>query len=490
MIGVGLGSQTDVAGWRAAARRLRLAGVAPEAVQWNVDSGDGLLDADPLPPAPVGEGFTAPAEFLRLAGDALLHRSEARFDLMYRILWRLKDEPHLLKIVTDSDVNAAMRLQKAVCQAEHKTHAFVRFRRVDDPPADETETYAAWFEPAHYVLEKACPFFVRRMANLRFSILTPYAGAAWDGQALHIGEGADRSQAPAEDAREEDWKAYFASVFNPARLNPRLMVQHMAKSYWRNLPEAEIIPGLIEHAEARAAAMVATPPTEPSLRARKTARRETSTAFDEAAAPETLEAIAAGVEACRRCDLWRDATQGVPGEGPRAADLMFVGEQPGDLEDLRGRPFIGPAGELFDRALAEAGIDREACYVTNAVKHFKHEMRGKRRLHKTPNAGEAKACRWWLDHERLLVKPKLVVALGGTAAASVFGRPVQVLKERGKATASADGSLAMATFHPAYLLRLPDEVARRAAFRDFVNDLKLAKNTSARSSGVHTNGAN
>src|SRR5580693_3282611 len=114
MIGVGLGSQTDVAGWRAAARRLRLAGVAPEAVQWNVGSGDGLLDADPLPPASAGEGFTAPAEFLRLAGDALLHRSEARFDLMYRILWRLKDEPHLLKIVTDSDVNAAMRLQKAV----------------------------------------------------------------------------------------------------------------------------------------------------------------------------------------------------------------------------------------------------------------------------------------------------------------------------------------------------------------------------------------
>ena len=490
MIGVRLASQTDVAGWRAAARRLRLAGVAPEAVQWSVGDCDGVLDADPLPAAPAGQGFTAPAELLRLAGDALLHRSEARFDLMYRILWRLKDEPHLLKIVTDIDVNRAMRLQKAVREAEHKMHAFVRFRRVDDPAADETETYAAWFEPAHYVLEKACPFFLRRMANLRFSILTPYASAIWDGQVLRMGDGADRSQAPAEDAREEDWKAYFASVFNPARLNPKLMVQHMAKSYWRNLPEAAIIPGLIEQAEARATAMVTTPPTAPSARARKTIdRRAPSAHSDDVAEPQSLEAIAVGVEACRRCDLWRDATQGVPGEGPSGADLMFVGEQPGDLEDLRGRPFIGPAGELFDRALAEAGIEREACYITNAVKHFKHELRGKRRLHKTPNTGEAKACRWWLDHERLLVKPKLVVALGGTAAASVFGRPVQVLKERGKATASADGSLAMATFHPAYLLRLPDEVARRAAFRDFVNDLKLAKATSARSSGVHTNGA-
>jgi DNA polymerase len=329
------------------------------------------------------------------------------------------------------------------------------------------------------------------LANVRFSILTPYATAVWDGQALHMGEGAARSHAPAEDAREEDWKAYFGSVFNPARLNPKLMVQHMAKSYWRNLPEAQIIPGLIEHAEARAAAMVATPPTAPSPRARKTsARQERPDERDDAAAPETLEAIAAGVEACRRCDLWRDATQGVPGEGSPTAALMFVGEQPGDLEDLRGRPFVGPAGELFDRALAEAGIERETCYVTNAVKHFKHEMRGKRRLHKTPNAGEAKACRWWLGHERRLVKPKLVVALGGTAATSVFGRPVAVMKERGKATALTDGSLAMATFHPAYLLRLPDEVARHAAFRNFVDDLKLAKNTSARSSGVHANGAN
>ena len=476
MIGIGLASQTDVAGWRAAARRLRMAGAPPEAVRWSVGDDDGLLGADPLPEA-TDAPFTAPAALLGLAANALLHRAESRFDLMYRILWRLKDEPDLLKIATDDDVSQAFRLQKGVCQAEHKMHAFVRFRRVDDPPADETETYAAWFEPAHYVLEKVCPFFVRRLANVRFSILTPYASAVWDGETLRMGEGADRSQTPAEDAREEDWKAYFASVFNPARLNPKLMVQHMAKSYWRNLPEAAIIPELIEGAQGRAAAMVATPPTAPSERARKTvARRQRPAELDETAAPETLEAIAAGVEACRRCDLWRDATQGVPGEGPSDAALMFVGEQPGDLEDLRGRPFVGPAGELLDRALAEAGIEREACYVTNAVKHFKHELRGKRRLHKTPNAGEAKACRWWLDHERRLVKPRLVVALGGTAAASVFGRPVAVVKERGKVTALADGSLAMATFHPAYLLRLPDEVARRAAFRDFVSDLAEAKN--------------
>ena len=491
MIGVALASQTDVAGWRAAARRLRLAGARPESVRWSVGADTGLLGADPLPAAPDGAGFTAPAGLTRLAGEALLHRSPARFDLMYRLLWRLKDEPDLLKIVTDVDVDQALRLQKAVRQAEHKMHAFVRFRRVDDPPRDETETYAAWFEPAHYVLESACPFFVRRMANLRFSILTPYASAFWDGAALRFGDGAARAQAPTEDAREEDWKAYFASVFNPARLNPKVMVQHMAKSYWRNLPEADLIPRLIETAGARAAAMVARAPTAPSPLAGAIAeRRRSAPAVDDDTEPQTLEAIASGVQACRRCELWRDATQAVPGEGPARAALMFVGEQPGDLEDLRGRPFVGPAGELFDRALARAGLDREACYVTNAVKHFRHELRGKRRLHKTPSAGQAKACHGWLREERRLVQPRLIVALGATAAASVFGRPVSVLKARGQVMALADGGQAMVTAHPAYLLRLPHEAARRAAFGDFVADLIAAKITCACSSPVHSQGCN
>jgi probable DNA metabolism protein len=490
MIGVCLGSQTDVAGWRAAARRLRLADVPPENVRWRVGGEDLLLGDEPMPEPGQG-GFSAPAELLSLAADALLHRSEARFDLMYRVLWRLQVEPNLLKIVTDDDVAAALRLRKSVCQAAHKMHAFVRFRRVDDPPADATETYAAWFEPAHYVLEKAAPFFVRRLANVRFSILTPYASAVWDGETLKFGEGADRSQAPAEDAREEDWKAYFASVFNPARLNPRLMVQHMAKSYWRNLPEAALIPDLIETAEARAAAMVSASPTIPSPLAAKVAdRRPVADPVDADAAPESIEVIAEAVQACRRCDLWRDATQGVPGEGPSHAAIMFVGEQPGDLEDLRGRPFVGPAGEVFDRALAEAGIDREECYVTNAVKHFKHEMRGKRRLHKTPTAGEAKACRWWLDNERRLVAPRLIVALGATAARSVFGRPVTVLKERGQVLALDDGGQAMVTVHPSYLLRLQDDADRRTAFNALVSDLIRAKDAAGCSSAVHASGRN
>jgi probable DNA metabolism protein len=477
MISVRLSSQTDVKGWREAARRLRLSDIPPDHVRWGVGEDAGLFADSPLPDPPPGAVFTVPKAFLKLADAALINRAEDRFDLMYRLLWRLKAEPDLLAIVTDPEVDQALGYEKAVNQAAHKMHAYVRFRRVDDPEDDETpEEYAAWFVSPHYVLAWGADFFVKRMANLRFTIITPDATAVWDTQKLRFGPGGDPGQVPAEDAKEDAWKTYFTSIFNPARLNPKVMTQHMAKHYWRNLPEAELIPQMIENAGARAAAMVAATPTIPSERAMKiAARRSRDEPVDGGIAPETLQILAAGVQHCRRCELWRDATQGVTGEGPSHAAIMVVGEQPGDMEDLRGRPFVGPAGELFNRALAEAGIGRETLYVTNAVKHFKHELRGKRRLHKTPAAGEVKACRWWLDNELRLVKPKVIVALGSTAATAVLKRPVSVLKERGAAEALERGGRGFITVHPSYLLRIPDEAARTQGFRDFVRDLAAAK---------------
>lgn len=191
-------------------------------------------------------------------------------------------------------------------------------------------------------------------------------------------------------------------------------------------------------------------------------------------APASLDDVAAGIQACRRCDLWRDATQGVPGVGAAAATLMFVGEQPGDQEDLAGLPFVGPAGRLFDAALAEAGVPRERTWVTNAVKHFKYEQRGKRRIHKTPNAGEVAACRWWLDQERRLVRPRVIVALGATAALSVFGRPTPVGASRGRPIQLPDQAQGLVTWHPSFLLRAPDPAAKARARAGFVEDLALA----------------
>ncbi len=177
---------------------------------------------------------------------------------------------------------------------------------------------------------------------------------------------------------------------------------------------------------------------------------------------------------CRRCSLYRGATQVVPGEGKKGANLMLVGEQPGNREDLAGKPFVGPAGRMLDRALQEAGIPREAVFVTNAVKHFKYEQRGKLRLHKRPNAYEIERCRWWLDLERQLVKPAALVALGATAARSLLGRPVTISKVRGQRLKTEDGAPVMVTIHPSLLLRLQDEALEQRLYRQFVGDLGTA----------------
>ena len=181
---------------------------------------------------------------------------------------------------------------------------------------------------------------------------------------------------------------------------------------------------------------------------------------------------------CTRCDLYKYATQTVFGEGPIGASILFVGEQPGDQEDLAGRPFVGPAGKLFDASLEEAGIDRKRVYVTNAVKHFKFVARGKRRLHSKPDGGEIKACRWWLEHERELIRPRLTVALGATAARSLFGKVVTITPLRGEPQTLADGSECWVTIHPSALLRAPNEAARREGRRAFVADLKRIRKRS------------
>ena len=201
-----------------------------------------------------------------------------------------------------------------------------------------------------------------------------------------------------------------------------------------------------------------------------------NTLFDDADGPlvTSLSGLSAAVDACRRCPLYKHATQGVPGEGSRQADLMLVGEQPGDKEDLAGKPFVGPAGLLLDRALADAGVDRRRAFVTNAVKHFKHEMRGKRRLHKRPNAYEIERCRWWLERELAIVKPEVVVALGATAARSLFGRPMAIGQSRGQELSRDNGARAFISLHPSALLRIEERADKEREYRAFVADLRRA----------------
>jgi len=476
MLSVTLEHETDFDGWRDGARQLRLAGVRPHEAVFHVGAGNrGLFDeALPCPDpasAPVSPGFAVPRAFVDVARAVILHRSPDRFALLYRLLWRLDKEPDLMKVLSDIDVADALERAKNVSRASHKMKAFVRFRVVENA---EGESWAAWFEPAHRVVEKTAPFFARRFATMRWSILTPDGSAFWDTQTLTFGPPATRDMAPDEDEVEEFWKTYYASTFNPARLKTKTMQGEMPKRYWKNLPEASLIRELVAQSAVRTETMVAAPPPEHNTRFDRAAVQIGPRVIADDFMPSTLTEMDQAVQACRRCPLWRDATQGVCGEGPRAARLMIVGEQPGDHEDLEGRPFVGPAGKVLDEALKEAGVDRADVFLTNAVKHFKHEPRGKRRLHKTPNAGEVAACRWWLDRERALVKPAVIVMMGATAALSVLSRKVSVTQIRGE-TLSLPDARGIVTVHPSYLLRMPDR-NRAAMERDrFVADLKTAR---------------
>jgi DNA polymerase len=464
-----LASETDFAGWRKAARALILQGIPPADTTWQVAGRDAELFAptDIASSPGATAGFTVPKAFIELAATAILHRNPERFGLLYRMLHRLHGDPTLLQIPTDADLASLHALAKAVRRDEHKMHAFVRFREVK---GESGSHFIAWFEPAHHIVELAASFFVNRFANMIWSILTPEQCAHWNGEDLLFSAGVPKSAAPSEDRVEDIWRSYYASIFNPARLKTKAMQAEMPKKYWRNLPEASLIRPLTEQAERMKRAMIAAEPATP----RPVLQRKEPT-MPRASKPETtLKRLHAEAEHCRACPLWKDATQVVFGEGPANAEIMFVGEQPGDKEDLAGKPFVGPAGQMFDRALKEAGIARDKTYVTNAVKHFKFVPRGKIRLHQKPSTPEIRACRQWYEAERATIRPALVVALGATAAQSVLGKAVTIGKVRGDIVETSDGVKALVTVHPSYLLRLPDADAQKREYAKFIDDLKIA----------------
>jgi probable DNA metabolism protein len=467
----------DVEGFWRMASALDAKGVKPEEVTFEMagDTPD-LFGGQPLPDRDASAARpTIPGDLRALLDLALLHKEPERFALAYRLLRRLRKAPHLLAIASDRDVAWARDLAKSVRRDKHKMTAFVRFRETQS--ADGEPVYVAWFEPDHHIVAATAPFFVRRFANMRWSILTPRRSAHWDGERLTIGEGASVGDRPEADPLEEVWRTYYAHIFNPSRLMVDAMRAQMPKKYWHNLPEAPLIAPLIATAQERSRSMVAAPATvarRPSSRKPDGGCTPTPPFLEKAAVASMDELLAKGAR-CKGCALQQHATQAVPGEGPPDARLMFVGEQPGDEEDIAGRPFIGPAGRLFDIALRRSGIDRSACFVTNAVKHFKFEARGKRRLHRNPNAGEIERCRWWLRAERALVKPELIVALGGSAARSLLGTAVKIKDVRGQVIPLDGHEKLLVTVHPSFLLRLQEQEAKRREWHAFLADLKLAQ---------------
>lgn len=464
----------DVAEWRGAARGLLAARLPPEAVAWSTPEAQTLFTAAPLPPAAEGAPpMRVPRRFMDLAEAALCHTDPGRFALLYRLLWRLQHERGLLEVASDPDVAALLRLEKSVRRDCHKMTAFVRFREVPAEESPGRRRFLAWFEPDHFILRRVAPFFLQRFADMDWLILTPLGSLAATGGTVELSDKPAEKPALA-DPTDALWLTYYASIFNPARLKPRAMQAEMPKKYWKNLPEAALIPDLIAQAPARVAAMAAQsfrPP--PAFHG----RRAVAAAAGDAAplmTTEDLPRLRQEASACTRCPLHAEATQTVFGEGPARARLMVVGEQPGDREDLAGRPFVGPAGQLFDQVLAEAGIDRRAVYVTNAVKHFKFAPRGQRRIHQTPHAGEVQACRGWLTRELDLVQPRLVLAMGKTALLGLTGTNGRLADRRGRVT-EWEGRHLLLTVHPSYLLRLPDAATRKAETARFRDELVQAR---------------
>lgn len=472
---VRLASETDFDGFRAHARSLLARGIDPSQAEWRTPGQAGLFDdaqseAEQVPEPPARPAPQVPAAFVPLCGTVVLHRDPQRFALLYRLLWRLAHEPALRHDPLDPDMLLARQMAQAVRRDSHKMHAFVRFRPVPQEDAPDGEPlHVAWFEPEHHIVEANGPWFSRRFANMRWAILSPECCVEWDRKVLTVRPGTGRENAPAADAGEALWLTYYRSIFNPARLKLDMMRKEMPRKYWHNLPEAQLIPQLTAEAHERAAMMIEAPATTPRRRIPVQAQAGPAPVLARGSLPALRDAVAQ----CRECPLGAAATQGVSGEGPLRPALMLVGEQPGDREDLAGRPFVGPAGQLLDRALAQAGIVRAQAFLSNAVRHFKYELRGRRRIHKTPSQQEALACRHWLDEEIALVAPQALVALGGTAARSLLGRPVAVLTERGRWHLRPDGLAVLVTLHPSALLRMPAQ-EQDAAFAAFVADLAIA----------------
>jgi probable DNA metabolism protein len=433
--------------WRDAARALLQAGVAPDEVQWSTsvaaDPAHRGATAAPFVRAagarPRGSALAVPRALLATLACAACCRVEDRWSLLYRVLWRRQRGDAEATSPTDPD-GARLRNRVALVRAElERARTAIRF--LERAPGAGAPRFVGWCEPAHDILAPLARHFRERLARVTWMIATPDASVLWDGAALHHA-GPPLRHARAGRYSEAPWLAYYRNAAAPLALAGPAPACGSALA-----PAAPAAP---EQPAAPEAAAAGPGPTSPDN------------------APATLAQ-------CRRCSLWEHATQPVGGMGAMPSAIMLVGEQPGDREDVAGLPFVGPAGMLLDRALAEARLGRNTVYITNAVKHFKFTPRGKRRMHKTPAQREVAACRYWLDAELASVRPTVMVALGGTALKAVLDDPGATLKELVGTAIGHRGRWVVATYHPAYVLRLPDPAARQQAFAALVDALRRAQ---------------
>ncbi|KXV64328.1 UdgX family uracil-DNA binding protein [Acetobacter orleanensis] len=410
-----LAHQVDFKTWRNAAREHALAGTLPDALTWRVaqsaEDVQKALQAIPTEQTSPDHTLHLPRRLVEWILLAFQAPQPERFSALYRLLFRVVHE-HLDLTTTDDDPD----VRRVVALVEAVKAETERFRFEFARHFADTEQNIWIATPSAYVVEGNAAYCMARYARA-WEVRTAYRSMKWDGKTLWFGRG----KAESGSGSPVDW-------------------QQAGQGMWQDWPRTVLVPESEDIADTT-----------------------------------SLTALGAEAMDCRACALWRPASRTVFGEGTAEARVMLVGEQPGDQEDLAGRPFVGPAGQVLDRALEAAGLSRSSVYVTNAVKHFRFTWRNGRRLHQKPEQESMQACQMWLDAERRLIKPALIVMMGVTAAQSLLHRPVTISRERSRIFPLVDGSQGLVTVHPSYLLRLPSEADKEREYARFVEDLRQAK---------------
>lgn len=444
----------DFETWRKTARELLAQNVHYDKIQWKNDESEFIFGDDFVDKKTVCD-IRLPKSFIETAYKVAFYRDDSTWNLLYRIAWRLHfEDKNLLHIRTDADIREFEAREHSVGRDLHKMHAFVRFREVKS----ENETiFMAWHRPDHRILRLAAPFFKDRFNGMKWIIMTEDESVSWNQQELSFLPGVTQEELP-PDEKEDLWKTYYSSTFNPARVKEKMMKKEMAVRYWKSLPETELISGLLASAQDRLEDFYESHSSAPQIKTLS-----------------TLEEIATSLKSCQACTICPNATAPVAGVGPIHAKIAFIGEQPGHEEDLKGEPFIGPAGQLLMEAFNQVGFKREEVYLSNAVKGFKWVRGYIDRQHRSPGAREISACRPWLQNEINIVKPKVLVCLGRTAAQSVLGKAIKLEDERGKFFKTALSDHTIICQHPAAILRMQDPEEKQLAFERFFQELNVIK---------------
>lgn len=450
----------DFDSWRNEARKFLEGEISYELIQWKTQ--DELTLFNEVHDFPKKTDVVIPKSFLQDAYLVSFYRDDSNWSLLYRIAWRLTHgERHLFQIQIDPDVMEFQKRLNSVGRDHHKMKAFVRFREME---WEGKTIYVAWHRPDHKIFKLGYKFFVERFRNMDWMIFSEDESMVWVEKELRFGPGCPQNAIDLEDDVENLWKTYYGSIFNPARIKTTMMKKEMAVRYWKTLPEASIIQDLLDDAPRRL--------------------KEFADAIQPSAKEHipqeiySLEDLKVKIHDCKACTICSKASGPVFGEGPQDAKIVFIGEQPGDEEDKSKKPFIGPAGQVLNKALSQVKLPREKIYVTNAVKGFKWNPKYGRREHRSAGSPEIAACKPWLKAELDLIRPEILVCLGRSAAQSVLGKVIKMEDVRGKFFKTSLSDKTIVIPHPSSILRTQDPEQKALALERWIEELQMIKDAS------------